>query len=65
MAEKITDRTFVIYKGSGSYLGGEISNGALKLDSEIYGDDFDSEQHLEFSVEDTKNCLSLCLLIAL
>ena len=35
------------------YFGGEIVNNELHLISEVYGEDWDSEQHIDFSRKDT------------
>lgn len=59
MSEDIIDREFVIYSDRNVYLGGRIKNGQLQLESEVYGEDYDSEQHIDFSDEDTKRLFSL------
>lgn len=47
------DQNISIYCERGVYFGGEIRDGKLSLVSEVYGDDFDSERHYEFSKEMT------------
>jgi len=59
MAEKLLDREFVIYRDRNVFLGGKIEDGQLKLESMVYGDDYDSEQHLEFTADDTFKIFSL------
>ena len=46
------DRKFTIYDEISVYLGGEIKDGCLHLESDVFGE-FDSEQHYSFSKEDT------------
>ena len=53
------DRSFSIYSDRYVYLNGEIKSGKLYLESMVYGEDYDSEQHMEFSVEDTNKLFSL------
>ena len=59
MSENITDRDFVIYSEQYFSLKRQIRDGQLYLESNVYGDDYDSEQHIEFTAEDTKKLFSL------
>ena len=52
------DRKFTVYSEPGVYLGGEIENGCLHLESDVFGE-FDSEQHYSFSKEDTDKLFSV------
>ena len=52
------DRKFAVYSEPGVYLGGEIKNGCLHLESDVFGE-LDSEQHYSFSKEDTDKLFSL------
>ena len=47
------DQNISIYCENGVYFGGEIRDGKLSLVSEVYGDDYSSERHYEFSKEQT------------
>lgn len=53
------DQEFVVYSERYVYLGGKIVGGKLSLESEVYGDDYDSEQHMVFSDEDTKRLFEI------
>ena len=59
---KIEDTKFSIKSGSCVSRYGEIKDGEMHLTSEVYGDDFDSEQHISFSKADTKRILSMMTL---
>ena len=59
MLEKLTDRDFVIYSEQYCSLKGQIRDRQLYLESYVYGDDYDSEQHIEFTAEDTEKLFSL------
>lgn len=59
MSENLTDRDFVIYSEQYCSLKGQIRDGQLFLESNVYGDDYDSEQHIEFTAEDTEKLFSL------
>ncbi len=48
------DQKFVIYKEKDISLSGQIAGGCLSLDSEVHGDDFDSEKHYSFTREQTE-----------
>lgn len=53
------DQSINIYSGRYVYFGGEIKDGKLSLVSEVYGDDYDSEKHYEFSQEETKKLFEI------
>ena len=53
------DRKFVIYKERYISLSGQIAGGCLSLDSEVHGDDFDSEKHYRFTKEQTEKLFSI------
>ena len=57
----VQDGSFTVYADRYSYCGGEIKNGCLKIDSEVYGDDmyFGSEKHYIFTKSQTKKLFSL------
>ena len=38
---------------------GSIRNGRLRLESYVYGKEYDSEKHYDFNTEDTKRLFSL------
>ena len=56
------DQEFTIYSERYIYLGGSIRNGCLQLDSEVYGDEYDSEKHYLFSRLTTDKLFSICTL---
>ncbi len=61
------DKGFVIYSDSGVYLGGDLRNGCLSLESEVYGY-IDSEAHFTLDKENTQKLmygLALDTLIAI
>ena len=49
-----SDHSFNIYGGGSVYLDGEFSKQKLTLISNVFGDDYDSEQTYSFSKEATK-----------
>ncbi len=51
--------SFVIYEEENVTLKGDIKNGRLHLESNVYGEDYDSEKHYSFSKEDTERLFSL------
>ena len=55
------DQTIVCYKGSSSYLGGEIKDGKLHLESDVYGVNSGEggEKHYSFSKEETQKLFSI------
>ncbi len=53
------DLDFVIYKEKYISLAGQILGGCLMLDSEVCGDDFDSEKHYRFTKEQTEKLFSI------
>ncbi len=53
------DQVFTVYREQNVTLEGDIRNGCLHLDSFVYGDDYDSEQHYIFSKEETDRLFSL------
>ena len=53
------DLDFVIYKEKYISLSGQILGGYLLLDSEVCGDDFDSEKHYRFTKEQTGKLFSI------
>ncbi len=53
------DIKFVIYKEKYISLVGQISGSCLLLDSEVCGDDFDSEKHYRFTKEQTEKLFSI------
>ena len=55
----ITDRKLSIYDERYVHLFGEISDGCLHLESDVYGDDYDSEKHYMFSREETEKLFSI------
>lgn len=57
--ENAKDREFVIYSEKYVSLTGKIIDGCLSLESNIYGDDYDSEKHYEFSKEETEKLFKL------
>ena len=58
---EMENRSFVMYSERYAYLGGELRDGILKLESEVYGGDdfYDSEGHYTLSKESTEKLLSL------
>lgn len=52
------DQKFNIYSESNLSLSGEICEGCLHLTSEVWGS-YDSEQHIDFSEDDTEKLFSL------
>ncbi len=61
------DKGFVIYSDSNVYLGGDMSDGCLSLESEVYGY-IDSEAHFTLDKENTQKLmygLALDTLIAI
>ena len=52
------DQTFEIYRESNLSLSGEIREGCLHLTSEVWGS-YDSEQHIDFTKDDTEKLFSL------
>lgn len=59
MSENLTDRDFVVYSERYCSLKGQIRDGQLYLESNVYGDDYDSEQHIEFTLDNTEKLFSL------
>ncbi len=57
--EKMDDMDLNIYNTRTISLNGVIRDGQLHITSEVYGDDYDSEKHYVFSVEDTNKLFSL------
>ena len=51
--------TFTIYSEQNISLTGKIIDGCLSLESNVYGDEHDSEKHYEFSKEETEKLLNL------
>ena len=51
--------TFTIYKENNVSLTGKIVDDCLSLDSLVYGDEYDSEKHYEFSKEETEKLFNL------
>jgi hypothetical protein len=56
------DQNFTIYAERYIYLGGSIKDGCLQLDSEVYGEEYDSEKHYMFSRRETERLFSICSL---
>ena len=52
------NRSFVMYSERNVYLGGELRDGCLKLESEVYGY-INSEGHYSLNEEQTRKLLSL------
>ena len=52
-------QTFNIYSERYVHLFGDITGGCLHLESDVYGDDYDSEKHYLFSKEETAKLFSL------
>ncbi len=50
---------FVIYNEEFVTLEGDIKCGCLHLESNVYGEDYDSEKHYTFSEEDTEKLFSI------
>ena len=59
LSAPIYDRDFVVYNEQYVTLSGSILNGCLRLESNVYGEDYDSEKHYDFTSEDTKRLFSL------
>ncbi len=59
LSAPIYDRDFVVYNERNVALSGSIINGCLHMESYVYGDDYDSEKHYDFTMEDTKKLFSL------
>ena len=53
--KNIKDKEFVIYSEKYVSLTGKTIGGCLSLESNVYGDDHDSEKHYEFSKEETES----------
>ena len=53
------NQSFNIYSERYVHLFGEITDGCLHLESDVYGDDYDSEKHYMFSKEETAKLFSL------
>ena len=51
--------TFTIYGEQNISLTGKIIDGCLSLESDVYGDEHDSEKHYEFSKEETEKLFNL------
>lgn len=56
------DQEFTVYYYVTVYLGGMIRNGCLELDSEVYGEEYDSEKHYMFGRRETEKLLSIVTL---
>ena len=57
--KNIKDKEFVIYSDKYVSLTGKIADGCLSLESNVYGDDHDSEKHYECSKEETEKLFKL------
>lgn len=55
----ITDQKFIIYDEKYVHLSGEISDGCLYLESDVYGEEYDSEKYYSFSKEETEKLFSI------
>ena len=55
---RFVDREFGLYGGPDYFLEGEIKNGCLHLESDVYGE-YSSEKHYLFTKEDTEKLFSL------
>jgi len=55
------DQKIVCYKSRYSYLGGEIKDGKLQLESDVYDveDGMGGEKHYSFSKEETEKLFSI------
>lgn len=54
------EQSFAIYNERYVHLNGDIDqDGCLKLLSEVYGEDYDSERHYSFSREETDKLFSI------
>ena len=51
--------TFTIYSEQNISLTGKIIDGCLSLESNVFGDEHDSEKHYEFSKEETEKLFNL------
>ncbi len=56
------DMKIDIYHERSNYFSGEIKGGSLHLTSEVWGDDYESEQHIDFTKEQTEQLFSLITL---
>ena len=59
MAKKKKNNTFHIKSQNNASFYGDITGGKIHLTSMVYGDDWDSEKHIDFSKEDTQYILSM------
>ena len=50
---------FKIYKEENVSLHGRIEKGCLRLESVVYGDEYDSEKYYDFTKEDTDKLFSI------
>lgn len=60
--KELQDKGLSMYFGSSVYLGGEITDGVLTVESEVYGDDdgyYDSERYYTLTKESTEKLFSL------
>ena len=48
------DQFITVYDEPNVHLSGEIKAGCLHLESDVYGDDYDSEKHYSFTREETE-----------
>ncbi len=55
----LADREFVIYADENVTLVGSVKNGCLHLESFVYGEDYDSEKHYDFTEADTGKLFSV------
>ncbi len=56
------DMKIDIYHESGVSFGGKIKDGSLSLTSEVWGADYESEQHINFTKVQTEQLFSLITL---
>ncbi len=56
------DMKIDIYHESSVSLSGKIKDGRLYLTSEVWGGDYDSEQHIDFTKKQTEQLFSLITL---
>jgi len=59
---KYKDQSFSIYSEKHCSLHGKIQDGKLYIDSIVYGYEYDSEQHIELTKEETEKVFSLITL---
>ncbi len=59
LSSPVYDRDFVIYNEKNVTLSGSIVNGCLHLESSVYGEEYDSEKHYDFTKEDTRKLFSM------